>query len=63
MCVNLKSFNESFRKWAEERDDKEEVSRQAGSATPESEEIKPLLANLDRKAMIASGGSSANDKH
>jgi len=54
MCVNLKTFNESFRKWAEEREEEEElVFGQAEVPVPDEAVNELLLTDLDRKKIIA----------
>ncbi len=56
MCVNLKTFNESFRKWAEEQDEQPDWSTDL--VVPDSEGTSLLLANLDREKLIAQEESS-----
>jgi hypothetical protein len=52
MCVNLKTFNESFRQWAEEREDEPEFwPTEDTQIIPEKKKL--LLADLDRNTLIA----------
>lgn len=53
MCVNLKTFNESFRKWAEEREEEGSYYSAPETVTYEEVEKELLLADLDRKKLIA----------
>jgi hypothetical protein len=53
MCVNLKTFNESFRKWAEERAEEEEAALPYAGTLPGTPGKPLLLADLPREKLIA----------